>query len=75
MPELAQGAQGGAVRSLQGLLVARGFHLGTTGAAHDGIDGDFGALTHAAVISFQEEMHIAADGIVGPITWPLLPIG
>lgn len=74
MPELAQGAQSGAVRTLQGLLVARGFHLGTTGAAGDGIDGDFGALTHAAVIAFQEESKIAADGIVGPITWPLLPI-
>lgn len=74
MPELAQGATGGAVRTLQGLLVARGYFLGTTGAAHDGIDGDFGALTHAAVVSFQGESHIAADGIVGPITWPLLPI-
>lgn len=74
MPELAQGAQGGAVRTLQGLLVARGFHLGTTGPAGDGIDGDFGALTHAAVIAFQEESKIAADGIVGSITWPLLPI-
>ena len=74
MPELSLGAQGGAVRTLQGLLVARGFHLGTTGAARDGIDGDFGALTHAAVISFQGESHIKSDGIVGPITWPLLPI-
>lgn len=74
MPELAQGATGGAVRTLQGLLVARGYFLGTTGGSHDGIDGDFGALTHAAVVSFQGENHIATDGIVGPITWPLLPI-
>lgn len=74
MPELAEGAQGAAVRTLQGLLVARGFHLGTTGAAGDGIDGDFGALTHAAVIAVQEELKISADGIVGPITWPLLPV-
>jgi hypothetical protein len=74
MPELAQGATGGPVRTLQGLLVARGYRLGNTGTARDGIDGDFGALTHAAVVAFQEFAHIAADGIVGPITWPLLPI-
>jgi hypothetical protein len=74
MPELAQGATGGPVRTLQGLLVARGYRLGNTGAAGDGIDGDFGNLTHAAVVAFQEFSHIAADGIVGPVTWPLLPI-
>lgn len=74
MPELAQGATGGPVRSLQGLLVARGFHLGTTGPSNDGVDGNFGPLTHAAVVAFQEESNISADGVVGPITWPLLPI-
>lgn len=74
MPELAQGAVGGPVLTLQGLLVARGFHLGTTGPAHDGIDGNFGPLTHAAVVAFQEEARVSSDGIVGPVTWPLLPI-
>lgn len=73
LPELAQGATGPAVRTLQGLLVARGFHLGTSGPASDGIDGEFGPLTHAAVVSFQEEQRISADGIAGPVTWPLLP--
>lgn len=74
MPELAQGAFGPAVRTLQGLLVARYYRLGTTGPAGDGIDGVFGPLTHAAVIAFQEEEKISADGIVGPVTWPLLPV-
>jgi peptidoglycan hydrolase-like protein with peptidoglycan-binding domain len=74
LPELAQGATGGAVRTLQGLLLARSFHLGTSGPFKDGLDGNFGSLTHSAVIAFQEESRIKADGIVGPSTWSLLPL-
>lgn len=74
MPELAQGATGPAVGTLQSLLRNRGFHLGTTGPDHNGVDRDFGPLTHAAVIAFQQEQKIADDGIAGPVTWPLLPL-
>lgn len=73
MPEITEGATGGPVRTLQGLLAARGFHLGTTGQFHDGIDGDYGQLTSAAVRSFQEEQGITVDNIVGPVTWSRLP--
>lgn len=74
MPELAQGATGPAVGTLQSLLRNRGFHLGTSGPDGNGVDRDFGPLTHAAVIAFQQEQKIADDGIVGPVTWPLLPL-
>lgn len=72
MPEIRQGASGPAVRTLQGLLLARYYHLGTTGQARDGIDGIFGPLTDAAVRTFQGQAHLAIDGIVGPQTWPAL---
>lgn len=74
MPELAQGAAVPAVRTLQALLFARGYQLGRTGPGGVGIDGEFGPLTHSAVVAFQASHGITVDGIVGPVTWPLLPL-
>jgi hypothetical protein len=70
LPALKRGDKGAAVRTLQGLLVARHYHLGVTGAEHDGIDGDFGELTDAAVRELQGAHSLTADGICGPDTWP-----
>lgn len=72
LPQIAQGASGPAVRTAQGLLIARYFHLGTSGAAGDGIDGSFGPLTNAAVRTFQGQHGLTPDGIIGPKTWPAL---
>jgi peptidoglycan hydrolase-like protein with peptidoglycan-binding domain len=52
------------VRSLQQLLRARNHPVA--------VDGIFGPNTEAAVKAFQQSAGLAADGIVGPLTWPKL---
>lgn len=54
------------VRPLQQLLRARS-HLVA-------VDGLFGPLTESAVKAFQQSKGLAADGIVGPNTWPKLVV-
>jgi GH25 family lysozyme M1 (1,4-beta-N-acetylmuramidase) len=61
LPTLAQGATGNDVRTVQGCLGARG-HAVT-------IDGNFGPATASAVKALQSSAGVAADGIVGPVTW------
>lgn len=72
MQVIRQGDSGPAVRTAQGLLVARYYRLGHSGQLGDGIDGSFGPLTDAAVREAQGAAHIAVDGIIGPQTWPVL---
>lgn len=73
LPTLRLGATGPMVRRVQGLLVAAGHDLGTTGLRKDGIDGTFGAATDKAVRDLQAATGITADGVVGPgQTWPKL---
>ena len=36
------------------------------------VDGDYGSQTAAAVVKFQEEMELEADGVVGQQTWAAL---
>ena len=72
MPTILQGATGPAVRTAQGLLLARYYQLGHTGQLGDGLDGAFGPLTDAAVREAQGAAHITVDGIIGPQTWPVL---
>ncbi|WP_149826428.1 serine/threonine-protein kinase [Streptomyces tailanensis] len=64
---ITQGDGGSQVREAQCLLK----HLhGITEVGE--VDGDFGPLTHAAVVTFQKRAGLAADGIVGPNTWRAL---
>lgn len=55
-------SQGEDVKTIQESLIKLGYKPGP-------IDGLFGEKTETAVIKFQEEHNLYADGIVGPNTW------
>ncbi|MCM1289509.1 MAG: peptidoglycan-binding protein [Corallococcus sp.] len=61
-PTLRVGSRGTYVRYLQEKLTSKLYPLGT-------IDGIFGNGTKNAVVEFQQENGLSADGIVGPRTW------
>ena len=67
MRMLRQGTKGEDVRSLQYLLIAKGYDCGLWGA-----DGDFGSQTYRAVTLFQRGNALDADGIAGPKTMATL---
>jgi hypothetical protein len=69
-PTIRQGSNGQHVRDLQAHLK----RVYPAYAGHLGVDGDFGAKTHAAVVEFQRRSGLGADGIVGPLTWAKLGI-
>jgi len=58
---LKRGTTGEDVRMLQDKLIALGFLQGVS-------DGQFGPITHIAVVAFQKASKLTADGIVGPKT-------
>ncbi|WP_327709848.1 protein kinase [Streptomyces sp. NBC_00464] len=67
---IKRGDGGSQVRELQCLL--RHLH----GIEEVGeVDGDFGPMTHGAVVIFQKRAGLDADGMVGPATWRALRRG
>lgn len=67
VPYLEYGDDGNAVKALQGALIALGYNCGSAGA-----DGDFGNGTKAAVVKYQQNNKLSADGVVGKDTWTKL---
>jgi len=65
MRTLSKGSRGTQVRVLQWLLTDSRYNCGT-------MDGIFGGKTQAAVKAFQMDNGLAADGIVGKMTWAVL---
>lgn len=64
-PTLRQGNRGIYVQYLQQKLTTKLYPLGA-------IDGIFGSGTRQAVVEFQRENGLTADGIVGPATWEVV---
>lgn len=74
---LRHGKKGEAVRSLQEMLKFLGYQevsgpVSTPTIRPLKVDGVFGDRTEAAIIEFQEEQGLLADGIVGPETMTAL---
>lgn len=67
LPTVKQGANGTAVKTVQGLCCARGHNTA--------IDGIFGPQTAIAVRAVQAAVKVAQDGVVGPVTWTALITG
>ena len=67
LPVLRKGDVSECVRAAQMLLNGRGASVGIYGA-----DGDFGNMTHEAVLAFQRRNGLEADGIIGKMTWAKL---
>lgn len=57
-----RGSTGPNVKLIQSLLNRIGYNSGP-------VDGFFGSMTEQAVIRFQRDNDLVADGIVGPATW------
>jgi peptidoglycan hydrolase-like protein with peptidoglycan-binding domain len=62
-PLVRRGQQGHPVKTLQYLL--------NTHALGVVVDGVFGPRTEEAVKQLQQQKGLAADGVVGPLTWPV----
>ena len=60
---LRRGDTGAAVKDMQAALIAAGYSCGP-----DGADGDFGANTEAALMAFQRDHGLEADGEYGPLS-------
>lgn len=60
---LRKGMKGNDVKALQRLLTADGYSVGAAGD-----DGDFGCNTERAVIEYQADHNLEADGIAGKLT-------
>ena len=66
-PTIKRGSKGAYVVECQEELIRRGYDVGSSGA-----DGIFGRKTESAVVAFQINKGLKADGIVGPDTWAAL---
>lgn len=67
LPLLKFGSEGAAVKSMQQLLIAKGYKLPEYGA-----DGDFGEETADALEAYQEANNLAVDIRCGAKTWASL---
>ena len=67
LPQISKGSKGELVKSVQAILIQRGYSCGDSG-----IDGSFGSATDKAVRAFQSDCELKVDGWVGHDTMSCL---
>lgn len=67
LPQISYGDKGSSVEAMQHLLIGYGFSCGV-----DGADGEYGAKTKNALLKFQTDRGLDADGVCGKETWRAL---
>ena len=67
VPLLKRGSRGESVQALQGILIARGYSCGPSGA-----DAEFGCNTENALKNYQKAAGLDPDGECGGLTWAAL---
>jgi peptidoglycan hydrolase-like protein with peptidoglycan-binding domain len=65
---LRSGSRGRAVQNLQSRLQALGYYVTRAGGHLLPVDGHFGPYSCFAVMHFQSDYGLAADGVAGPVT-------
>lgn len=65
---LKAGLAGSKVQALQQLLIDKGAMPARDGAGQDNLDGRFGQITRDAVLKYQRDHGLEADGVVGEAT-------
>lgn len=69
MPTVRRGDKGGDVKTLQALLVVRGFPPGRTLASLDGV---FGPATERSLLAFQKQRGLPEQALTDGPTWQAL---
>lgn len=72
MAEYGRGDSGRWVRRYQRFLLDLGHNMGNTGPDNNGVDGDFGPRTEAAVKQFQRDNWLPRSGVLDSDTIPAL---
>lgn len=67
LPVLKKGDKGGAVKTMQTLIEAAGYSVGSAGA-----DGEFGAGTERGLEKYQKKKGLTVDRVCGAKTWEKL---
>jgi peptidoglycan hydrolase-like protein with peptidoglycan-binding domain len=70
----APGTQKENMKEIQRKLKSLGYNLGTYGPNKDGVDGNYGKRTLAAIKDFQTKNGVKSTGWVGTVTAPLLGV-
>ena len=72
LPVLKKGAKSDTVKTVQQILIAKGYKMMSASGKEYGADGSFGGATELALKAYQEDNGLDPDGSCGRKTWSKL---